>query len=105
MVLQGSALLGLQPGLQLRAWHAQYRCGGQRGQQTWGDGSIITDQPNPIDTVFFLAQALAQLALHIQMMLTLRIAGTACHADQQPLTFERAQIGLLTLHLHGLHIR
>ena len=67
----------------------------QSWQQSLSHSRLVRDQPNPVEPVFVLAQALAQLALQIQLARTGRITGASRHAEQQPLAFQVSQTASL----------
>ena len=59
--------------------------------QPLGHRRVVGHQPDPVEPVLLAAQALAQLALQVEVLLAQRVAGAAGHAHQQPLALERAQ--------------
>jgi hypothetical protein len=91
MVFEALARFGLQPLRQRGGRHTQHRRRGQCGEQGIAHRRFIDHQPDAVQAVFFLAQRFTQLALEIQVLLALRVAGAAGHADQQPLVFQRRQ--------------
>ena len=94
MVAQRLPRSRLEPGLDLGAMGAQDRhryAFGQGFLQRWAQGLVVRNQPELVDLVALLAEHLAQLALHVQLLFTSVIASPILHHGQQPLAFQRCR--------------
>jgi hypothetical protein len=80
-----------QPLRQLRRRHAQHRRAVQAVVQALRNGCGVADEPDAIEPILFAAQAFAQLALQIELLLAECIAARIRHGHQQPLALEGRQ--------------